>query len=113
MPSPAWAGGGPLIRLSRRGRTDRKPFCFLVGAVALLGALAGRPGGADEPPAPGAPFRFHDVTVETGLEKYVRGALNHAVAWGDVEGDGRLDLFLGNFADRPNQPWRFCEGMTT
>jgi hypothetical protein len=38
------------------------------------------------------------------LEKYVRGALNHAVAWGDFDDDGRLDLFLGNFADRPKQP---------
>jgi hypothetical protein len=41
-------------------------------------------------------FSFSDATAEVGLEKYVKGALNHAVAWGDFDGDGRLDLFLGN-----------------
>lgn len=42
---------------------------------------------------------FRDVTEEAGLNPVLKGAFNHALAWGDWDGDGRLDLFLGNFAD--------------
>jgi hypothetical protein len=77
----------------------------LIIIVVVLGATVFKPSsGADDTPQPGAPFRFRDVTSEVGLEKYVQGALNHCVTWGDFDNDGRLDLFLGNFADRPNQP---------
>jgi hypothetical protein len=47
---------------------------------------------------------FRDVTGEAGLKKFVDGALHHGLAWGDVDGDGRLDLFLGNFSDRGANP---------
>lgn len=46
------------------------------------------------------PFRFTDVTTETGLAEPFRGAFNHAIAWGDFDNDGRLDLFFGTFAER-------------
>ena len=81
-----------------------KPVCLLIAAVTFLGVTAGSPRSGDDAPPSGTPFRFRDVTAEADLEKYVRGALNHAVAWGDFDNDGRLDLFLGNFADRPGQP---------
>jgi len=45
-------------------------------------------------------FRFTDVTAAAGLDRALYGAFNHAVAWGDFDGDGRLDLFLGNSAAR-------------
>lgn len=51
-----------------------------------------------------SPFSFQEVTRKVGLETDLRTSLNHAVAWGDYDGDGRLDLFLGNFADRLGQP---------
>src|SRR5262245_41886837 len=83
----------------------RKARFILFAVLCVLGLTAGtNPGDADDSPAPGAPFRFRDVTAEVGLDKYVNGALNHGLAWGDFDNDGRLDLFLGNFADRPNQP---------
>lgn len=55
---------------------------------------AGAP--AEEPPA----LVFTDVTESSGLKPHLADALNHGVAWGDVDGDSRPDLFLGNFCDR-------------
>ncbi|KPK44313.1 MAG: hypothetical protein AMK72_12185 [Planctomycetes bacterium SM23_25] len=42
---------------------------------------------------------------------HIAGSLNHAVAWGDVDGDGQLDLFLGNFCDRPGEPARHTNAL--
>src|SRR5882757_4523301 len=50
--------------------------------------------------APPSPFRFTDVTAEAGLAEPFRGAFNHAIAWGDFDNDGRLDLLFGTFAER-------------
>ena len=47
-------------------------------------------------------FRFEDVTEKVGLKAALAGwELAHAAAWGDVDGDGRPDLYVGAFADRP------------
>jgi hypothetical protein len=84
-----------------------RPAAALL-ALSLLGmsvVAADRPAG-EKPPLP-----FTDVTAESGLEPFLRGALNHGLAWGDIDGDGRLDLFLGNFADRPNQPRDGINGL--
>ena len=45
-------------------------------------------------------FKFTDASEETGLAEPFRGAFNHAIAWGDYDNDGRLDLFFGTFAER-------------
>ena len=45
-------------------------------------------------------FQFEDVTEKAGLSKAVVGLYNHAVAWGDFDNDGLLDLFSGSFADK-------------
>lgn len=56
---------------------------------------------AVRPAFPDSPFQFTDVSKKVGLDKYLTGALNHTIAWGDANGDGRMDVFLGNFSDRP------------
>ena len=53
------------------------------------------------------PFSFEDVTESLGLAAHLEQASGkrpwryaHGAAWGDVDGDGRPDLFAGAFAGR-------------
>src|SRR5690349_7082218 len=83
--------GEPFTQVAPdRGGPSMKPVYFLIAALPLLAVTTAGSRSRDDAPPPGAPFRFRDVTDEAGLAKYVRGALNHAVAWGDFDNDGRL-----------------------
>jgi enediyne biosynthesis protein E4 len=49
-----------------------------------------------------AQIRFVDVTRDTGLLEPLAGLMGHGGAWGDFDGDGFLDFFVGGFCDRPD-----------
>ncbi len=53
---------------------------------------------------------FVDVTRGAGLYEPLRGFMGHGGAWGDFDGDGDPDLYVGGFADRPDERYRPAAG---
>jgi enediyne biosynthesis protein E4 len=72
-----------------------------VPRVILSGWLSSLVLGAMTMHAP-AQIDFADVTREAALSEPLAGILGHGGALGDFDGDGRLDIFVGGFSDRPN-----------
>lgn len=71
---------------------------------------------------PGAALTFEDVTEAVGLKAPLEGLVGHGGAWGDLDGDGFPELYVGSFSDRPgghpsqlfsNVGGRFREVMET
>lgn len=60
---------------------------------------------ASSPIAGDDAVHFVDSTTSWGADEPLRGMLAHAVATGDVNGDGWTDVFVGTFADRPEEQY--------
>src|SRR3954468_19267935 len=75
-------------------------------ALLLLALVALAP--ARQPAAPA--ITFEDVTVKARLVEPLAGIMGHGGAWGDFDGDGRPDLFVGGFCDRPDAEYKPADG---
>jgi hypothetical protein len=80
---------------------------------ASSGSTATRPAGAgyavcyDAPRGGGGgAIALREATDDEGLVDPLLGLYGHAVAAGDVDGDGWTDLFVGNFGDRPEEVYQ-------
>lgn len=90
----------------KRGKLGKRSAKFLTAMLAgQLMAMGGSLWAQDKPPMQEKqpnPIRFEDMSEKLGIRQYMKGwELGHGAAWGDVDGDGRPDLYFGTFANRP------------
>ncbi len=88
----------PAPATAPRGSTAPGTASTVVGSEASCWTA--------EPAAGTSEISFADVTADWGLMEPLVGMHAHAAAWGDPNGDGRSDLVIGTFADRPPERYQ-------
>jgi hypothetical protein len=79
------------------------------GASALVIATGLLASAGNQPQAEYT-IAFADMTKPAGLLEPLAGIMGHGGAWGDFDGDGRIDLYVGGFCDRPNGEYKPAAG---
>jgi hypothetical protein len=83
--------------------TVRRPAFVILTVLTLLASATE----AEEPPA----LVFRDVGESTQLLPAVSGIAGHAAAWGDANGDGWPELFVGTFFESGSKANMFFVGQ--
>ncbi len=84
--------------------------CQLVVFLALTCPLLAGPLSGTAWSQDTAAIRFRDVTQAAGLIEPLAGIMGHGAAVGDFDADGRVDLFVGGFCDRPDAEYAPATG---
>lgn len=97
------ASSDPSSKATAALSTTSSPASTPAGSASVSSGSAAAAGAVcwSTPVAATGTADFTDVTAGLGVEAALTGMMVHAVAAGDVNGDGFTDLFVGSFADRP------------
>jgi len=80
------------------------PICLFFGSLAITLPAVGQ---GQAPSAKDYPFVFRDTGDEAGVQPHVAAIRGHGAGWGDVDGDGWLDLYVATFHNDGSKPNMF------
>lgn len=104
------------LRSARRRLARSLTLLSAVGCLCSA-VVAADDAGKKKPEQPAARqshkthFAFRDVATEAGLRPAVEAIRGHAAGWGDVDGDGFVDLYVGAFHTEGSKPNMFFRNV--